>query len=347
MAAQTRAVRSAAVVPPVRTAVIGLGRMGRFHLASLGDVSEIDVVALAEPDPEALAAACAMRPAASPYSEVADALAHDGVEACLIATPTPTHPEVVEAAIDAGLHVLCEKPLALVPADAERLGEMAHARGLVLQVGFWRRFSPPWSAAKQAVDAGDIGRPLLVRLAQWDAAPPPVSFCDPAVSGGLAIDCGVHEYDLAEWLTGRRVVGVTAWSLPVVDAGVASVGDVDNLLAVLRLDDGAVATVDLSRNAGYGDDVRTEVLGSSGAVFVDLLPAGRARLGDGDGVRALPGSEAVDAMASGVAGQARAFAAAVRGADTDVPGAAASARATTIGTAVIEAARRGTAVEVR
>ena len=167
------------------------------------------------------------------------------------------------------------------------------------------------------------------------------------MSGGLAIDCGVHEYDLAEWLTGRRVVGVAAWSLPIVDAGVGSVGDVDNLVAVLELDDGAVATVDLSRNARYGDDVRTEVLGSSGAVFVDLLPTGRARLGDGDGVRDLPGSAADDAMARrrrrAGAGVRRARSAA---APSDVPGAAASARATSIGHAVIEAARTGRRVEV-
>ena len=186
-----------------------------------------------------------------------------------------------------------------------------------------------------------------MRLAQWDAAAPPASFCDPAVSGGLAIDCGVHEYDLAEWLTGRRVVGVAAWSLPVVDAGVGSVGDVDNLVAVLELDDGAVATVDLSRNARYGDDVRTEVLGSSGAVFVDLLPTGRARLGDGDGRARAAWLRRLTTRwrrrrrtGAGVRRRGRA------GCDVDVPGATASARATSIGQAVIEAARSGTAVEV-
>ena len=173
------------------------------------------------------------------------------------------------------------------------------------------------------------------------------------MSGGLAIDCGVHEYDLAEWLTGRRVVGVSAWSLPIVDAGVGSAGDVDNLVAVLELDDGAVATVDLSRNARFGDDVRTEVLGSSGAVFVDLLPTGRARIGDGDGVRdaawlrrpttrwrrASPGRRGRSPPRCAVS-------------PIEVPGAAASARATSIGQAVIEAARtrrrrRGRAMTVR
>jgi predicted dehydrogenase len=115
---------------------------------------------------------------------------------------------------------------------------------------------------------------------------------------------------------------------------------------VLRLEGGAVATVDLSRNARYGDDVRTEVLGSAGAVFVELLPTGRARVGDDDGVGDLPGSHTSDAMVSGVADQARAFAAAVRGASLDVPGAAASARATTIGRAVTEAARSGRSVSL-
>jgi myo-inositol 2-dehydrogenase/D-chiro-inositol 1-dehydrogenase len=332
---------------PLRIAAIGLGRMGRFHLAVLDEVPSIDVVALAEPSVDALAAASELRPGASAYGEVAASLKHRGIEACLVASPTPTHPAVVEAALSAGLHVLCEKPLALDPGEADRLGALADRSGLVLQVGFWRRFSPPWRAAKAAIDAGRIGRPLFARLAQWDADPPPASFCDPAISGGLAIDCGVHEYDLAEWLTGRRVVGARAWSLPIVDDEVAAAGDVDNLVAVLRLDDGAVASVDLSRNARFGDDVRTEVLGSSGAVFVDALPVARGRLGDRSGVVDLPCSIAADPMAAGVAAQATAFVARVQGSGIEVPGAAASARATRIGWAVIEAASTGEEIEVQ
>ncbi len=272
--------------------------------------------------------------------------ARDDLDACLIASPTPSHPAFVRAALDAGLHVLCEKPLALDPEEAEDLGTRASRRGLVLQVGFWRRFSPPWVAAKELVAAGGIGTPLLVRLAQWDADPPPATFCDPAVSGGLAIDCGVHEYDLAEWLTGRRIRRVSAWALPLVEPAVGAAGDLDNLVAVLELDGGAVATVDLSRNARFGDDVRTEVLGSGGAVLVDALPTGRARAGTADGMRELPGSAADDVMAAGVVGQARAFAAAVRGGPVDVPGASASARATAVGRAVIEATGSAVPVEV-
>ena len=166
------------------------------------------------------------------------------------------------------------------------------------------------------------------------------------MSGGLAVDCGVHEYDLAEWLTGRSIRRVSAWTLPIVDDGVREAGDVDNLVAVLELDGGAVATVDLSRNARFGDDIRTEVLGSDGALLIDALPSGRTRIGTRAGMRVLPGSEVDDVMAAGVAEQARAFAAAVRGAPVEIPGAEASGRATRIGQAVIEAARTGRAVEI-
>jgi myo-inositol 2-dehydrogenase / D-chiro-inositol 1-dehydrogenase len=332
--------------PPLRTALVGLGRMGRAHLDALDAVAEIDVVALAEPSAPSMELAAARRPAAVRYEDVAAALAHPGLEACIVATPTPSHPGIVAAALDAGLHVLCEKPLSLDPAAGDALGPLAATRGLVLQIGFWRRFSPPWRAAKLRIDRGDVGTPLYVRLAQWDGDPPPPAFCDPAVSGGLAVDCGVHEYDLAEWLTGRRVVRVSAWALPIVDEGVGRAGDVDNLVAVLELDGGAVATVDLSRNARFGDDVRTEVLGSDGALLVESLPRGRTRVGTGAGLHDLAGSEADDAMAAGVAEQARAFAAATRGAAVDVPDAAASGRATRIGRAVIEAARSGQAVAV-
>jgi predicted dehydrogenase len=320
--------------------------MGRLHLAALEGVAEIDVVALAEPSAEAMDAAVRLRPAAARYADLGAALDHPGLEACIVATPTPTHPDVVEAALGAGLHVLCEKPLSLDAARGDRLGLAAAGRARVLQTGFWRRFSPPWRTAKQRLDRNDIGAPLLLRLAQWDGDPPPPAFCDPAVSGGLAVDCGVHEFDLAEWLTGRSVNRVSAWTLPVVDDGVRAAGDVDNLVAVLELDGGAVATVDLSRNARFGDDIRTEVLGADGALLIDALPSGRTRIGTRAGMRVLPGSEVDDVMAAGSAEQARAFAAAVRGAPVEIPGAEASGRATRIGQAVIEAARRGRPVDI-
>jgi len=331
---------------PLQLAIVGVGRMGAFHARKLATLDAISIVGVADVSEELAVALADELGGIATYSSPDALLGAPEVEAWLIATPTTTHPEVVQKALDNGLHVLCEKPLALDPEAGAELSAMARAKGLVLQVGFWRRFSRPWVRAKELLERGAVGRPLLVRLAQWDANPPPPEFCDPEVSGGLAIDCGIHEFDLVEWLTGLSIRRVDARRLPVVDARLEEVGDVDNLLAVLDLDGGAVAIVDLSRNARYGDDVRTEVLGSEGALFVDLLPEGRTRLGDADGLRVVDGSETPDAMASGVVGQAEAFAAAIRGGTIDFPDGAASNRAVTVGRAVQESTRSGVSVDL-
>ncbi len=324
----------------LRLAVVGVGRMGAIHARTVATSDLIEVVAVADVDASS-AESVAGEIGADAYSSLEDLADRSDATAWLVATPTTTHPEVVRLALRAGLHVLCEKPLALDPAESEALGAEAGSRGLLLQVGFWRRFAPPWAVAKELIDQGAIGRPLMVRLSQWDADPPHAAFCDPASSGGLAIDCGVHEFDLAEWLTGCEVTQVTARNLPLVDASLATVGDVDNLVAVLDLAGGAAATVDLSRNCRYGDDVRTEILGSGGAIFVDLLPTGRTRLATSAGIETVAGSEVDDAFTAGIVAQAEAFARLVGGEVLEFPGSVASTRAVAIGLAVRQAADDG------
>jgi len=324
---------------PVRVAIVGAGRMGAFHARALSGVAEVDVVALADPDPHTASLADELGIPVT-VGSVDDLISSEVAEAWIVAAPTPLHPSLVATALDREIPVLCEKPLSLDLAAGlalqQRVGD------LILQVGFWRRFSPPWSMAKAAIDEGKIGRPLMLRLSQWDAQPPPAAFCDPAVSGGLAVDCGIHEFDLIEWLTGKTVTRVLARPLPIVEESLAVVGDVDNLVVLVELDDGAVATVDLSRNARYADDVRTEVLGSNGALFVEMFPAGRLRIGGPDGMKRLVEADVEDAMVAGVAEQARAFVRRVKGGSVLAPGAGEANRALAIALAARESADRGT-----
>lgn len=331
----------------LKVALIGLGRMGRVHAAALVKSNTVEVVAVADPSPNALNFAKTLFSGAALFDNYKQALLHDQVQACVIASPTPMHAEMVRDALEHGLHVLCEKPLALDTKVAKELATLATTANLVLQIGHWRRFSPPWATAKKLLDTGSIGAPIMIRLSQWDANSPPASFCDVSVSGGLAIDCGVHEYDLAEWFFGSPVRAVRAWNLTLVEKSLAAVGDVDNLCAILEFDDSKTAFVDLSRNCRYGDDVRTEILGSDGAIYVDLLPTGRTRLATKDGVVEVAGSQVADATAVGIENQLNAFAqeVAVRG-STDVVGGDASARATQIGHAVNLAALTAERVEI-
>ncbi|NBO68525.1 MAG: ChbG/HpnK family deacetylase, partial [Actinobacteria bacterium] len=274
--------------------------------------TNIEVVAVADPASQSIEFAKTTFRNAATFSDYRQALQHVGVEAVLIASPTPLHAEMVQYAISKNLNVLCEKPLAFDADVAKKLADEAASKNLVLQIGHWRRFSPPWLTAKRLLDEGSIGEPLMIRLSQWDANSPPASFCDVNISGGLAIDCGVHEYDLAEWFFGEPTRAVRAWNLPLVERSLEAVGDVDNLCAILEFNNSRTAFVDLSRNCRYGDDVRTEILGSQGAIFVDLLPTGRTRLATKDGVIEVSGSQVIDATAAGIENQLDAFVQAIK-----------------------------------
>lgn len=328
---------------PVSVAIVGLGRMGGLHArVAASRVPSLRLVALADPLPgHAAETVRRLGIEAAAYDEPLVALSHPGLEACVLVTPTATHHGLVRHALDLGLHVFCEKPLGLDPDEDERLGIQAASAGLILQVGFWRRFSPPWVAARTAVRDGAIGRPLFLRLSQWDASLPPPSFHDLAVSGGIIVDCGVHEFDLLEWLTGERTVRVQGHPLPLAHSELEGSGDLDTAVVVAHLSGGEVAVVDLSRNAGYADDIRSEILGSKGAVFVATVPSGRAWVGTEDGVRELPDAAVADPFEAGVMGELAAFAAAVRGGDDEVPGAKESARALRIARAAVRATDTG------
>ncbi|MGH2594129.1 MAG: Gfo/Idh/MocA family protein, partial [Anaerolineae bacterium] len=156
---------------------------------------------------------------------------------------------------------------------------------------------------KAAIQDGELGRPVLFRSTQRDADAPPASFCNPAVSGGIFVDMGIHEFDLARWLFDDEIRVVQAVGSALVFPALADVGDLDNACVNLRFGGGAVGTVDLSRNARYGEDIRTEVVGSAGGMFVGALPVGSLSPRDPDAAiddQYRPESQAfVDALLNG------------------------------------------------
>ena len=327
----------------VGLALIGAGRMGAVHAEIIHANRQVELVAVVDRDSDAARRVARGAPISANVDEV---LAMDSVQGVVVAAPTPVHPEIVDAAISHGVHVLCEKPLSFDPATSVDLAARADEAAVVLGVGFWRRFARPWARAKELIDQGAIGRPLLIRLSQWDANPPPPAFCARDVSGGIFIDCGVHEFGLADFLLRTSVTRVLATALPCVDPQIAAVGDLDNAVVQFETDSGVVGLVDLSRNARYADDVRTEILGSEGALFVDGVPGGRLRLGDRDGVRIVAGTAMVDVMQGGVTAQLEAFAAAIRGGPNRLADGLSSASATAVGLAAWDSIDTGSPVGV-
>lgn len=342
----TRPEASARDHAPIRIALIGVGRMGRVHAEAIArQVPNMEALVVADRD-RGRAREGARQLGATAFiiderSSLNDMLDRWRVDACVIATPTATHVQIARVAIERGVHVLCEKPISFDVDETLELGQLATDRGVVLGVGFYRRFSPAYQRAHELLCSASGARPVLFRLSQWDAAIPSAAFL--RTSGGLALDCGIHELDALEWLSGAEVVRVRAQPLRVVSPVARSAGDYDNLLIEAHLDDGSVAIIDLSRNCGYADDVRTEVLLEGGAMVIETWPTARLLIGDAQGRRELR----FDAPhQSAIAAELRAFAAAVRGEDVDLPGARESARATGLALAATAAAADGSELEL-
>ena len=277
-------------------ALVGCGRMGLQHLAAASRTDEVNIVAVVDPAPPA--------GVVSSVATLKEALAAD-IDGILVASPTSTHEDLVTLALERGKHVLCEKPLTLIPERDKALGTLAEQLGLTLQVGFWRRFAEPYLRLRRVLDSGAIGRATAIRTAQWDACPPPPGFCDPNSSGGIEVDCGVHEIDVVCWILDAEPLVVAA-AAPADTSSLADVGDVETVLGLVRLTGHRTMSIDLTRTAGHRDSIRTEVIGSAGSAIVDFGETGTITVRSANGLRTLP-LAAEDVIAEALGEQLRAF----------------------------------------
>jgi predicted dehydrogenase len=194
-------------------------------------------------------------------------------------------------------------------------------------VGHVRRFDSGYREAKRLIEAGAIGRPLIVRAISGDMDPPPPSFADLGVSGGLLLDSMYHDFYLSRWLMSDEIVRVYSEAGALVDEGVRSVGDVDTAVVSVRFAGGAVGTMTASRTTRYGHDLRTEVIGEEGAVQVGYFRQTPVRLLDRRGVHHDTPQSTPDRMGEAFVEELQAFVDCVRG-DSEPPVSTLDARAT-------------------
>jgi predicted dehydrogenase len=218
------------------------------------------------------------------YPDLDRLLAAEKLDAVCISSSTSAHRQNVQQCAAAGLHIFCEKPLALTLADCDQAIAAAGQAGVKLMLGHVRQFDAGHIEAKRFIEAGAIGQPLVFRAISGDVDPPPPSFADPAVSGGLILDAMYHDIYLSRWLLDDEVVRAYAEGGALVDEGVGSVGDVDNAVVTLRFAGGAMGTLFVSRTTRYGHDLRVEVIGDEGAVQVGRFRQTPVRLLDRLGV---------------------------------------------------------------
>jgi myo-inositol 2-dehydrogenase/D-chiro-inositol 1-dehydrogenase len=246
--------------------VVGAGRIGSFHVRTLASLPGVASVAVCDADSaaaQALADELGSSVAATPEDLVAS-----GIDALVIATPTPAHVPLLRLAARAGLPAFCEKPVALDVTALDVAIDEAEQAGILVQIGFQRRFDAGYRAARDALASGALGRLLVARLATHDPTPPPEAYI--GASGGIFRDLHIHDFDALRFVTGEEIVEVYADGAVRESAWFADHDDVDVAVAVLRLSGGALAILSGTRHDPLGYDVRLEAFGTRDSVVAGI-----------------------------------------------------------------------------
>ena len=263
--------------------LIGAGRIGRIHAHNLTRrIPEAHLSGVVDISREA-AEGCAADFGIASFSEEAARIMEDpSIDAVVICSSTPTHPGLIREAAAAGKHVFCEKPLALDLNEIDEALQAVRDCKVKLQVGFNRRFDPSFRQAREAVAAGRIGTPHLVRVTSRDPEPPPAGYVK--ASGGIFLDMTIHDFDIARYLAGDEIEELYATGSTLIDPAIGEAGDLDTAMVMLRFAKGALGAIDNSRRAVYGYDQRVEVFGSEGQVAVGNHAPHQAVYSNGQGV---------------------------------------------------------------
>jgi myo-inositol 2-dehydrogenase/D-chiro-inositol 1-dehydrogenase len=255
----------------VRIGIVGLGRLGKRHALNLkASVPGAVVVATASPVEEERRWAQNNLPGAGCYASLESLLQHDGLDAVWLVTPTSLHVEQIEKSLLAGKHVFCEKPLSLTLAECDRVLALAAERPQqTVMIGFTRRFDAAYMELKRRIDAGELGSLYRIHFESHDPIDPSGFFVKFApTSGGLFLDCGIHDVDLARWLAnGSRAVRVSASGSNLQYPGLAECGDIDTGVGTIEFENGLVATMFISRTSHRGYEATLWANGTKGGAL--------------------------------------------------------------------------------
>lgn len=249
-------------VQKVEFCQFGAGRIGGIHAANIAASDRASLRYVVDVNQQA-AADLAKQHGGRPAT-MQEALADPAVGAVLIASPTDTHADLIEAAARAGKAIFCEKPIALDPARVDQAVATVAQAGVTALIGFNRRFDPTLGGLGEAVKRGAIGEVETVIITSRDPGPPPLDYI--ATSGGLFLDMMIHDFDLAHWILGEVPDEVFARGSNLIDPEIGRVGDVDTAVVTLTTKSGKLCHISNSRRAVYGYDQRIEAFGSEGMV---------------------------------------------------------------------------------
>jgi scyllo-inositol 2-dehydrogenase (NAD+) len=252
--------------------IVGVGDMGRRHAENYRRlVPQAHVVAVADADGARAGQVARELEIEHSFSSLDDMLERKDIEAILIASPDKFHAGSIEAAAKAGKHILCEKPLALSVESAQSALDAVAKAGVLLQIGFMRRYDPAYAAARKRIEAGEIGDIVTFKSIGRDKNPPPLGFFQSGVNGLLLYGNTIHDFDLCRWLTHDEVAEVHTFGTATPRPEIEPYGYLVATSVNLRYDSGAIGNLESSIQCHYAYDVRTEITGTKGAIFVGTI----------------------------------------------------------------------------
>lgn len=208
------------------------------------------------------------------YTDYEEMLKKADIDAVAIVTTSGEHCRQIEAALAAGKHVFCEKPLGVNAEECKRVERaIEQYPNQVFFLGFMRRYDPSYAYAMQKVKEGAIGKPYLVKATGIDPeslVEGTIKFC--GTSGGIYIDMASHDIDLMRWFLGEEVTEVYALGCTFKHPEFEENGDCETGCAIFRFKNGAMGQIHVGRTAAHGYHVETEIVGTEGSIRVSPVP---------------------------------------------------------------------------
>lgn len=252
----------------IRIGVLGMGRIGRMHIKNILNMPDYEIVIGADPFlNDALEREMLELGVGKCSKDPEDVFSSPEVDAVVICSTTDTHSDFIIRAAKAGKDIFCEKP---IDHDVDRILAALRAvkeADVVLQVGFMHRYDRHHGKIAKLIDDGKVGNVEVLKITSRDPAPPSMDYI--RTSGGIFVDFMIHDFDMTRFLLKSEAVSVFATGTSVCDPQIAENGDFGSGHAIIKFENGAIAVLETSRRATFGNDQRIEVLGSKGFAVDD------------------------------------------------------------------------------
>jgi len=259
----------------IKIGVVGLGRLGKKHAENVAfRIPNAELTAVCSIKEEEVLQAKNEWGILHGYTDYYEMIQNEELDAVLIASSSGEHCRHIEAALKAGLHVFCEKPLGINLEECEAAEKAVEAYAdKVFMLGFMRRYDASYHYAKKKIEEGNIGTPILVRAYGLD----PENLVEGAIrfaktSGGIFLDMAIHDIDLARWYLASNPINVYAIGGSYVHKEFEEFGDCDNACALMQFENGSMAMLYSGRTAPHGYHVETEIVGTKGTLRVSAVP---------------------------------------------------------------------------